>query len=54
MSYIDENGDAQGNYTLLAKRLHPNLENTYGLYPVGVFISNDNNSALPVSTIAQV
>lgn len=49
--YIDENGDAAGNYTILAlkkdHRQDSNLSMTYGLYPIGTFGLPDNNQ-IPV------
>ena len=43
MVYMDENGDAEGNYTLVA------LKGQNGLFPVGSFQLNDSNySSLPV------
>lgn len=52
--YIDENGDAAGNYTILAlKRDHrqdSNLSMAYGLYPIGTFGLPDSNQ-IPVSSI---
>lgn len=45
--YIDENGDAAGNYTILAlKKDHQ--RDTYGLYPIGTFGLPDSNQ-IPVS-----
>ncbi|XP_055316774.1 guanylate cyclase 32E isoform X2 [Sitodiplosis mosellana] len=45
--YIDENGDAAGNYTILAlkkdHRQDSNLSMTYGLYPIGTFGLPDSN-----------
>lgn len=49
MVYMDENGDAEGNYTLIARKLLPQLDDEYGLFPVGVFTIRSNNSKLPVS-----
>lgn len=51
MVYIDENGDAEGNYTLLARKPHHAIPESYGLYPVGVFTRQQNTSKLPVSTL---
>lgn len=48
MVYIDENGDAEGNYTLLARKPHHEIPQSYGLYPVGLFTREKNNSRLPV------
>lgn len=50
--YIDENGDAAGNYTILAlkndHRQDSNLSMAYGLYPIGTFGLPDSNQ-IPVS-----
>lgn len=47
--YIDENGDAAGNYTILAReKLRENgREDDYGLYPVGTFSAPDQEQ-IPV------
>lgn len=49
--YIDENGDAAGNYTILAlkkdHRKNSNLSIEYGLYPIGTFGLPDSNQ-IPV------
>lgn len=47
--YMDNNGDAEGNYTLIARKPTPFDPNEYGLYPVGVFQLNENVSSIPVS-----
>lgn len=52
--YIDENGDAAGNYTVIARGTHRNNHNetVLGLLPVGTFSHKTNNrssEALPVS-----
>ncbi|KAK2159125.1 hypothetical protein LSH36_158g05017 [Paralvinella palmiformis] len=44
MNHIDENGDSQGNFTLLARKSSPN---GYGMYPVGSFLHNHNDTKLP-------
>ncbi|KAJ8909844.1 hypothetical protein NQ315_002850 [Exocentrus adspersus] len=46
--YMDENGDAEGNYTLIARKPLPNKENEYGLFPVGVFALRRTDSRLPL------
>ncbi|KAG8192571.1 hypothetical protein JTE90_015205 [Oedothorax gibbosus] len=51
MVYMDENGDAEGNYTLIARKPVPNVYGEYGLYPVGVFQLHENRSAVPVLQI---
>ncbi|XP_023216984.1 guanylate cyclase 32E-like [Centruroides sculpturatus] len=48
MVYIDENGDAEGNYTLIARKPLNTTRGEYGLYPVGVFQLSENNSAFPI------
>lgn len=49
MVYMDENGDAEGNYTLIARQHVPgSLPGDYGLFPVGVFQLHENRSAMPV------
>lgn len=47
--YIDENGDAAGNYTILAreKLRESGREDDYGLYPVGTFSAPDQEQ-IPV------
>lgn len=46
MVYMDENGDAEGNYTLLGRRPHHHTPGDYGLYPVGLFTLGNK---IPVS-----
>lgn len=48
---MDENGDAEGNYTLIARKTLANKENEYGLFPVGVFALRRTDSRLPVSNL---
>lgn len=51
MVYIDENGDAAGNYTILQKRKIQNAtRNAFGLVPIGTFI-NPEDEMLSVSKI---
>lgn len=47
MGYMDSNGDAEGNYTLLARQ-EPAPGN-FGLYPVGGFSYRHLSDNLPVS-----
>lgn len=47
--YMDENGDAEGNYTLIARKKLKDNEQEYGLFPVGVFSLRRTDSRLPVS-----
>ena len=42
---IDSNGDAEGNYTLLARRKGPD---GWGIMPVGTFFLNEDKTGLPV------
>ncbi|KAL1132652.1 hypothetical protein AAG570_010604 [Ranatra chinensis] len=44
MMYMDDNGDAEGNYTLLGMQMSPTGQ--YGLYPVGLF-TYGSDSKLP-------
>ena len=46
--YMDENGDAEGNYTLIARKPTPFAPHEFGLYPIGVFQLNENVSSIPV------
>lgn len=50
--HIDENGDAGGNYTILGMKSTNNVktnQSTYGLFPVGTFITRTNLSdSIPV------
>lgn len=52
MVYIDENGDAGGNYTILQKRKIVNQsrddDDEFGLFPVGTFSGNLENGLMPV------
>ena len=47
MNRIDENGDSQGNFTLLTRRFNSKKGN-YGMYPIGIFVIGANNSQIPV------
>lgn len=49
MVYMDENGDAESNYTLLARKRHLLFPQEYGLYPVGVFTLKENDNKILVS-----
>ncbi|KAL1427124.1 hypothetical protein MTO96_017729 [Rhipicephalus appendiculatus] len=49
MVRMDDNGDAEGNYTLIAlKKYDAHSGSSYGLFPVGVFELSGNGSTLPV------
>ncbi|KAK9753824.1 Receptor family ligand binding region [Popillia japonica] len=50
MVYMDENGDAEGNYSLIARKALPDNPGEYGLFPVGIFTVDRTNHALPVQT----
>nr|XP_037286310.1 guanylate cyclase 32E-like [Rhipicephalus microplus] len=48
MVRMDDNGDAEGNYTLVARKKYGGPSgNLYGLFPVGVFELSGNGSTLP-------
>mgnify|MGYP005984196577 CR=1 FL=1 len=49
---MDENGDAEGNYTLIARKTY-NGDEEFGLFPVGIFALKRSDSRLPVSPIPQ-
>lgn len=49
MVYMDENGDAEGNYTLIA--LDNRSPKGPGLYPIAHFIGKEEKTNLPVSLI---
>ncbi|KAH7942885.1 hypothetical protein HPB52_002062 [Rhipicephalus sanguineus] len=52
MVRMDNNGDAEGNYTLIARRKYDDQSGShYGLFPVGVFELSGNGSTLPVRTL---
>lgn len=51
---IDKNGDASGNYTLIARKRratsHTTLSSSaFGLFPIGIFQMPPNSSHIPVS-----
>ncbi|XP_030761658.1 guanylate cyclase 32E [Sitophilus oryzae] len=46
--YMDENGDAEGNYTLISRKPLPGKRDQYGLFPVGIFALPRTHSRLPV------
>lgn len=49
MVYMDENGDAEGNYTLMARKRKTSDEGEkYGLFPVGTFGHREASLGLPV------
>ncbi|KAK2576984.1 hypothetical protein KPH14_011947 [Odynerus spinipes] len=45
MVYMDENGDAEGNYTLIALDDRP--ETGHGLYPLAYFVGKEEGTNLP-------
>jgi len=49
---MDEKGDAESNYTLLARKRHLLFPQEYGLYPVGVFTLKENDNRILVSKSA--
>ncbi|KFM67071.1 Guanylate cyclase 32E, partial [Stegodyphus mimosarum] len=48
MVYMDQNGDVEGNYSLISRKQVPGKLVDYGLYPVGVFQLSENQSTLPI------
>ncbi|XP_022235241.1 guanylate cyclase 32E-like, partial [Limulus polyphemus] len=46
--YMDENGDAEGNYTVIARKPIPGVPGEYGVFRVGVFMLPENSSGIPV------
>ena len=46
--YIDENGDAEGNYVVLARQPFTSLHSNYSVLPVGNF-SLEENATMPVT-----
>ena len=48
-SRINGVGDAEGNFSLVARNVHANDGSQFAMYPVGVFRLNENLTALPVS-----
>lgn len=49
--YMDENGDAEGNYTLVSRQRQPDASKGYGLFPAGRFTKLRNLTENPVSGI---
>lgn len=54
MIQMDEKGDAEGNYTLIARRELDGVPGEYGLFPIGMFQLPVNGSQLPVSRTRSV
>ena len=48
MVHMNALGDAEGNYTLIARKLSNTKTSKYGLFPIGVFLMPQNTSDLPV------
>lgn len=48
---MDENGDAEGNYTLIARKALRHNKEQFGLFPVGIFARTA--SRLPVSQLLE-
>ncbi|XP_064477774.1 guanylate cyclase 32E-like [Ornithodoros turicata] len=48
MVRMDEKGNAEGNYTLIARKEIDGSPGEYGLFPVGMFQLPENSSDLPV------
>ena len=51
---INSLGDAEGNFSLVARRVHDDDPDQFGMYPVGVFRLNENLTALPVSIFQSI
>lgn len=58
MVYMDSNGDAEGNYTLIARNRSRSILDgeigrvgAFGLYPVGDILMAHNSSQIPVSLL---
>lgn len=47
MVSMNENGDAEGNYTVIARKKRTS-DASYGLYPVAMFLMPSNSSDIPV------
>lgn len=45
---MDENGDAEGNYTLISRQRQPDASKGYGLFPAGRFAKLRNLTKNPV------
>lgn len=46
---MDEDGDAEGNYTLIARKTLSGKTEQFGLFPVGIFALPRTAFRLPVS-----
>lgn len=46
MSHIDKNGDAEGNYTVLARESFVSQYSNFSMRPVGYFVKFPNSSSL--------
>ena len=49
--HMDENGDAEGNYTLIARKEIPGTSGKYGLFPVAIFQLAENRSNIQASRL---
>lgn len=47
--YMDENGDAEGNYTLVSRQRQSDASKGYGLFPAGRFAKLRNLTKNPVN-----
>ena len=45
---LDVNGEAEGNFMFLARRYN-HTKKEWGMYPIGSFTLNENQTGLPVS-----
>lgn len=48
---MDENGDAEGNYTLVSRQRKPDAAKGYGLFPAGRFARLRNLTKNPVNFV---
>ncbi|XP_076309160.1 guanylate cyclase 32E-like isoform X2 [Tachypleus tridentatus] len=48
MVYMDENGDTEGNYTVIARKPLPGIPEEYGIFRVGLFMLPENRSGIPM------
>lgn len=49
MVHMDSKGDAEGNYTLIARKEMSASPGEFGLFPIGMFQLPENGSQLPAS-----
>ncbi|RZF40474.1 hypothetical protein LSTR_LSTR000353 [Laodelphax striatellus] len=47
MVYMDEYGDPEGNYTLIARKPYPGIPDQFGIFPVGIFALGQDVGSWP-------